>query len=72
MIHSPTGGLTSAICSVNITLNTLTIYNAFGTNGSYIKNGPILSFIFSAGGINSIKDSYVGAYNVTTYASISG
>ena len=61
------GGISSSPGSCQVSSNTLTITNPFGT-GSYTKNGSALSFIFSTGGTNpeSVKDS--GIFEITTYS----
>jgi hypothetical protein len=45
----------------------LTITNPFGT-GSYTKNGPALSFIFSTGGTNPTAVADAGSFTISTFA----
>ena len=53
--------------SCTVTSNVLTITNPFGT-GSYTKNGPALSFIFSTGGTNPTAVADAGSFTVSTFA----
>jgi hypothetical protein len=57
--------------SCTVASNVLTIVNPFGT-GSYTKNGPALSFIFSVGGTNPTAVVDAGAFTVSTYSIFNG
>lgn len=50
----------------------MTLTDPFGSSGSYTKNSPALSFIFSTGGTNPSVVQDAGTFEVETYATVSG